>query len=431
MLGLVFGAFVILMFLGISVAASIGFASFLPQFLDSSFIGNANYILRAVVSGLDSTSILAVPLFMLSGAVMARGGISKKLFDVFAVFIGNFRAGMPCAVVITCLFYGAISGSGVATCAAVGGMCIPVLVDLGYDKKFAGAIVAAASSLGIIIPPSIPMVLYAINSNGAASVGDLFIGGVFPGILIGLCLMLYCIIFCKKNGEDRERIRASVAELRKRGYWGVLKDGFWALMTPVIILGSIYSGIVTPTEAACISVFYALFVSIFIYKTMKPGEIFDHLKGAVASYAPLGLMVAFAVAFGRVMSLLDVPSMLADVIKTYCSSSVIFLLALNVVLFILGMFMDTTSAIIILTPMLLTTATGFGISPIHFGIILIVNLALGMISPPIGINLFVAAPLINVSSGELGKKILLPMLFFIVALILITYVPWFSLALLG
>ncbi|MBO6164574.1 MAG: TRAP transporter large permease [Lachnospiraceae bacterium] len=430
MLGLVFGVFAVLMFLGISVAASLGLATFIPQFMDPGFIGDANYILRAVVSGLDSTSILAVPLFMLSGAVMARGGISRKLFDVFAVFIGNFRAGMPCAVVITCLFYGAISGSGVATCAAVGGMCIPVLLDLGYDKKFAGAIVAAASSLGIIIPPSIPMVLYGINSNGAASVGDLFKGGVFPGILIGLCLMLYCIIFCKKNGEDREKIRASVAKLRERGYLHVLKDGFWALMTPVIILGSIYSGICTPTEAACISVFYALIVSIFIYKSMKPSEILGQLKGAVASYAPLCLMVAFAVAFGRIMSLLDVPSMLADVITQYCANFVVFLLALNFVLFILGMFMDTTSAIIILTPMLLTTATGFGINPVHFGIILIVNLALGMISPPIGINIFVAAPLIDVSSGELGKKILLPMLFFILALLIITFVPALSLALL-
>lgn len=430
MLGLVFGTFVGLMFLGIPVAVSIGFASFLPQFLDGNFIGNAGYILRAVVSGLDSTSILAVPLFMLSGAVMAMGGISRKLFDVFAVFIGDFRAGMPCAVVLTCLFYGAISGSGVATCAAVGGMCIPVLLDLGYDKKFAGAIVAAASALGIIIPPSIPFVLYGINSNGKASVGDLFTAGIFPGILIAACLMLYCIIFCKKNGEDRERIRASVAQLRAKGYFGVLKEGFWALLTPVIILGSIYSGIVTPTEAACISVFYALFVSIFIYKSMKPGDILGQLKGAVGSYAPLCLMVAFAVAFGRVMSLLDVPTMLASLIRTYCNNAILFLLILNIVLFILGMFMDTTSAIIILTPMLLTTAEGFGISPVHFGVVLIVNLALGMISPPIGINLFVAAPLIDVSSGALGKKIILPMLFFIVALILITYIPGISLALL-
>ena len=428
MLAIVFGVFVVAMFLGIPVAASIGFASFLPQFIDSSFIGNANYILRAVVSGLDSTSILAVPMFMLSGSIMARGGISKKLFDVFAVFIGKFRAGMPCAVVITCLFYGAISGSGVATCAAVGGMCVPVLLELGYDRKFVGAIVASASALGIIIPPSIPFILYGINSG--ESVGDLFIAGIIPGILIAACLMAYCIIFCKSNGEDTERIGKHVDSLREKGYLGVLKDGFWALMTPVIILGGIYSGIVTPTEAACISVFYALIVSIFIYRTMKPREIFDQLKGAVASYAPLCLMVAFAVAFGRVISLLHVPTILANMINTYCANGIIFLLALNIVLFILGMFMDTTSAIIILTPMLLTTAEGFGIDPVHFGVILIVNLALGMISPPIGINLFVAAPLIDESAGALGKKILLPMLFFIAALLMITYIPAISLCLL-
>lgn len=429
MLALVFGTFVGFMFLGIPIAAAIGFASFLPQFVDPSFMGNANYILRAVVSGLDSASILAVPLFMLSGAVMSMGGVSKKLFDVFAVFIGGLRAGMPCAVVVTCLFYGAISGSGVATCAAVGGMCIPVLLELGYDKKFAGAIVASASALGIIIPPSIPFVLYGINSNGKASVGDLFKAGVVPGILIAACLMLYCIIFCTKNGEDRERIQAHVAKLRTNGYLSVLKEGIWALLAPVVILGGIYSGLFTPTEAACVSVFYALFVSIFIYKTMKFSDIMGQLKGAVASYAPMGLMVAFAVAFGRVLSLLDVPNMLANIITTYCHNGVIFLLVLNTVLFILGMFMDTTSAIIILTPMLLTTAISFGIDPVHFGVVLIVNLALGMISPPIGINLFVAAPLIDVSAGALGKKIITPMLFFIVALLLITYIPSLSMAL--
>lgn len=427
MLGMTFGVFVVLLALGIPVVACLGAASFLPQFVDPTFMGNVRYLLRAVVSGLDSTSILAVPLFMLSGAVMARGGISKKLFDVFAVFIGKWRAGMPCAVVITCLFYGAISGSGAATCAAVGAMCIPVLVELGYDKMFAGAIVAAASGLGIIIPPSIPFILYGVNTG--VSVGDLFIAGVVPGILIAVCLMVYCVLFCKKNGEDKERIASGVDKLRAKGYLQVLKDGFWALMTPVIILGGIYSGIVTPTEAACVSVFYALLVSIFVYKTMKFRDIADHLKNAVASYAPLCLMVAFAVAFGRIMSLLEVPDLLADLISTYCSNAVIFLLLLNIALFIMGMFMDTGSAVVILAPMLLATATGFGIDPVHFGVVLIVNLAIGMISPPIGINLFVAAPLIDESAGALGKKILLPMAFFIAALLLITYIPSISLCL--
>lgn len=429
MLGVVFGAFVVLLFLGIPIAGSMIFATLLPSFVLTNFPGNLNYLLRAIVSGLDQISILAIPLFMLSGAIMARGGISRKLFDVFAVFIGRLPAGMPCAVVVTCLFYGAISGSGPATVAAVGAMCIPVLTELGYDKKYAAAIVASAGGLGVIIPPSIPFIMYGITTG--ESVGEMFTAGIIPGFVIAFCLMAYCLLYCLKNGEDKEKINAAVGALRNRGYLRVVLDGFWALLTPVIILGGIYSGITTPTEAACISVFYAIFVSCFVYKSMKITEVWDHLKAAVKSYAPICLLIAFAIAFGRVLSLLKAPALISSILTTAFNSPYTFLIVLNLVLLVIGMFMDTASAIAILGPVLLATAKSFGIDGIHFGIILVTNLAVGLVSPPVGINLFVGAQLIDVSPATLGKKVLVPCAFFLLALVLITFIPQFSLLLLG
>lgn len=428
MLGIVFGAFVVLLFLGLPIAGSMIFATLLPSFTVANFPGNLNYILRATVSGLDQMSILAIPLFMLSGAIMAQGGISRKLFDIFAVFIGKFKAGMPCAVVVTCLFYGAISGSGPATVAAVGAMCIPVLTEMGYDKKFAAAIVATAGGLGVIIPPSIPFIMYALFTQ--ESVGDMFTAGIIPGILIAVCLMVYCVLYCVRHGEDKALINKAVDALRAQGYLRVIWSGIPALLTPIIILGGIYSGKATPTEAACISVFYALFVSICVYKTMKVSDLLSQMKSAVKSYAPICLLIAFAIAFGRVLSLLQAPALISNLLTTTFHSPYTFLIALNICMLIMGMFMDTASAIAILGPILLATAKSFGIDGIHFGIILVTNLAVGLVSPPVGINLFVAAPLVGSSAGELGKKVLAPCAFFLAALLLITFVPQISLLLL-
>ena len=428
MLGIVFGAFVVLLFLGLPIAGSMIFSTLLPSFMVENFPGNLNYMLRAVVSGLDTMSILAIPLFMLSGAIMAQGGISRKLFDIFAVFIGKFKAGMPCAVVVTCLFYGAISGSGPATVAAVGAMCIPVLTELGYDRKFAAAIVATAGGLGVIIPPSIPMIMYGVTTG--ESVGDMFTAGIVPGVLIAASLMTYCILYCVRHGEDKERINKAVDALRSKGYLRVIWSGIPALLTPVIILGGIYSGKATPTEAACISVFYALFVSLCVYRTMKLKDLLSQMKSAVKSYAPICLLIAFAIAFGRVLSLLQAPALISNLLTTTFHSPYTFLIALNICMLIMGMFMDTASAIAILGPILLATAKSFGIDGIHFGIILVTNLAVGLVSPPVGINLFVAAPLVETSAGKLGKKVLAPCAFFLLALILITFIPQISLFLL-
>lgn len=428
MLGLVFGVFLLAMLLALPMAVGMGIATIVPHLMNSGFPGNVNYIIQGMIGGLNTTPILAIPLFMLSGALMTRGGISKKLFDIFSIFAGTRTAGIPCAVVVTCLFYGAISGSGPATAAAVGAMCIPILVELGYDKVFAAAIVATAGGLGVIIPPSIPFIMYGLFTN--TSVGDMFTAGILPGCLIALIIMAYCWYYCKRQGEDKVKIAAKYNALKQRGFLHVILDGFWALLTPVIILGGIYGGFVTPTEAACVSVFYALAVCLFAYKTIRFRDISQLLKDAIASYAPICMLIGLATGFSRVLVLLRASDVLQELIATFIHSSLSLFLVINVLLLILGMFMDVGAAVVIIAPILLPVAQSFGINPVHLGVVMVTNLAIGFVTPPFGMNLFVAAPLVNVPVATLGKRALPFILCFIFALSLITFIPQISLALL-
>lgn len=428
MIGPIMMVFLAGLILGIPIAIVLGLVSILPSVMDPSFPASIQYVIRGIVTGSDSTPILAIPLFILSGALMAKGGISKRLFDVFAYIVGKRTAGIPIAVIITCLFYGAISGSGIATTAAVGGMTIPILISLGYDKVFSAAMVATAGSLGVIIPPSIPFIMYGLTTG--TSVGALFTAGILPGILIALSLMVYAYIYCKIKGEDREKIDKNLSELRAKGFVRVLRESFWALLSPIIILGGIYSGIVTPTEAACVSVFYALIVCLLIYKTIKVQDIFKILVETVSAYGPLILLIALATVFGRVLTLLRAPLMVGEFLTGTFSSAFSLLLAINIVFFILGMFLDVGPAIVILAPILLPAVTAVGINPVHFGIIMTVNLAIGMVTPPFGVNLFVASPMVQTPVMDLGKKAIPFIISFAIALFIITFVPAVSLILL-
>ena len=425
---LVFILFFVFLFIAIPISVSLGLVAVLPGVFDVSFTASASYIIRSMFGGIDSFPLLAVPMFILSGIIMARGGISKRLFDLFAYFIGKKTAGLPCAAVITCLFYGAISGSGIATVAAVGSMTIPLLVELGYDKNFCTALVAVSGSLGVIIPPSIPFIMYGMASG--ASVSDIFLAGIVPGILIGCVLMVYAIIYCKKNGEDKEKINAKIDDLHEQGLWSVFKSSFFAVLSPVIILGCIYSGIASPTEAAVISVFYSLIVSVFIYKSMEIKQIYDVFSEAVKTYAPILFILAASIGFSRVLTLMQVPQTISGWILEHFSNGVIVLIVINIVLLIVGMVMDTTPAILILTPILLPIVEGFGMNPIHFGVMMVVNLAIGFVTPPIGVNLFVASSLTDIPVVVIAKRALPLIGYFLIALLLITFIPQISLCLL-
>lgn len=420
--------FVIALVIAIPVSISLGIASVLPSIFDPSFTVSAKYLIRAMFGGLDSFPLLAVPMFVLSGIIMAKGGISKKLFDVFAYFLGRFTAGMPCAVIVTCLFYGAISGSAPATVAAVGSMTIPILTALGYELTFSTAIVAVAGGLGVIIPPSIPFIMYGMASG--ASVSDLFLAGIIPGLMIGLLLMLFAIYYCKRHGEDKTKITAEVNALHKKGLLTVLKESFFALLSPVIILGCIYSGIASPTEAAVISVFYALIVSLFIYRSIRVKDIWEILVEAVKTFTPILFILAASTAFSRVLTLMQVPQSVSEFILANFHSPVVILLIINLFLLIVGMVMDTTPAILILTPILLPIVEAIGMDPVQFGVIMVVNLAIGFVTPPIGVNLFVASSLTDVPVMDIAKKSMAMIGLFLLALLLITFIPAISLCLL-
>lgn len=425
---LLFVVFALLLIIAVPVSISLGITSVLPSIVDPSFTVGAKYLIRAMFGGLDSFPLLAVPMFVLSGIIMAKGGISKRLFDVFAYFLGRLPAGMPCAVIVTCLFYGAISGSGPATVAAVGSMTIPILTSLGYDLVFCASIVAVAGGLGVIIPPSIPFIMYGMASG--ASVSDLFLAGIVPGILIALLLMGYAVFHCHKYGEDKEKINKEVQALHDKGLLQVLKESFFALLSPVIILGCIYTGVASPTEAAVISVFYALIVSMFVYKSIKANEIIKIMVEALRTYTPILFILAASTAFSRVLTLMHVPQVVSEMIMNNFRNPVIILLIINVFLLIVGMVMDTTPAILILTPILLPIVQAIGMNPIQFGVIMVVNLAIGFVTPPIGVNLFVASSLTDVPLMKISKKAMPMIGLFLVALLLITFVPAISLCLL-
>ncbi|MCD7904441.1 MAG: TRAP transporter large permease [Clostridiales bacterium] len=423
----VFVIFLLCIVISIPIGISLVIVTVLPGAFDPSFTAGGTYVMRSMLGGIDSFPLLAVPMFVLSGTIMAKGGISKKLFDVFSYFLGGLTAGLPCAVIVTCLFFGAISGSGPATVAAVGSMTIPILTGLGYDKGFSTAVVAVAGGLGVIIPPSIPFIMYGTASE--ESVSQLFIAGIIPGILISVLLMIYAFYYCKKNGEDKEKINSVVKGLRDKGFWKVFKESFFAVLTPVIILGCIYSGAASPTEAVVVSVFYALLVSILIYKTLKPSEILGVFLDSLKTYTPILFILAASMAFSRMLTLMQVSQVISDWILATFSSKVVILIAINIFLLLVGMVMDTTPAILILTPILLPLVTNIGVDPIHFGVIMVVNLAIGFVTPPIGVNLFVASSLSKIPVMTISKKAIPMIGFFLIALLIITYVPAVSLIL--
>ena len=405
--------FVILLF-GLPISVTMGISSILPWVVDNTFAANLVMVLRQMMSGVNSLTLLAIPMFMLSGTIMARGGISKKLFDVFTYFVGNVIGGVPCAVIITCLFYGAISGSAPATVAAVGAMTIPVMVNLGYSKEFSTAVVTVAGGLGCIIPPSIPFVLY--STSAGTSVGDMFIAGIVPGLLLGGLLMIYAVYYSARRGEDRVRIKAVMGELRGQGFLRLFLDSF-------------YGGIATPTEAAVISVYYALFVSVFIYKTIKLSEIPAVFMESLKTIAPILFVLSAAVSFGRVLALMNVPQMVGTWITSSFSSKWTILLVVNIFLLFVGMVMDAAPAILILTPILAPVMTAIGVDLVHFGIMLVVNLAVGFVTPPVGINLFVASSMTKIPVIRIAKVSLPFTILFAIGLVLIVIFPQISLCL--
>jgi C4-dicarboxylate transporter, DctM subunit len=424
-IGVFFLIFAIILIIATPVAVLFGGMSFLPSLLDPSFPYTIQSAIRSMVNGLDSFVLLAIPLFMLAGVIMTKGGISNKLFNFIAYFIGNKTAGFPCAVIGTCMLYAAISGSSPATVSAVGAMAIPFLVSMGYDKVFATAIVTVAGGLGVIIPPSISYIVYASIANTSPS--QLFIGGIIPGILIGLSLMIYAYVHCRIHGEDKEKLLENYKKIHAMGFWKLFKDSFWGLLSPVIILGSIYGGIASPTEAAAISVAYALILSLFVYKTLKIKDLYNVFLEGSKTYVAILFIIAAAIAFGRVITMLQYPQVIGSGLLSLFSSKVATLVIINLILLACGMVIDNIPNILILTPIFLPIVTTVGMDPVHFGIMLTANLAIGMVTPPMGINTFVASSMTGLPILTIARATVPFLVAFLIALIFITFIPELSL----
>ena len=411
---LLFGSFALLLILRVPIGISLGMSSLVTIF--ASGVVQPTYLAQGLVTGADSFSLMAVPFFVLAGELMATGGISRRLLNIADAFLGRKYGGLALVTVVACMFFAAISGSGPATVAAIGGLTIPSMLKQGYDRPFAGAISAAAGSIGVIIPPSIPMVMFCVATG--VSVGAMFMGGVIPGLLIGVSLCLYSSLYSKKH----KYINAEAAPFSWGNVGRSLADGIWALLVPVIILGGIYGGIFTPTEAAAVAVAYGLIVGLFVYRDLKAKDLYRIFGSAALTTATIMVILGTATTFGRILTLERIPTMIADFFESVAKGPIMLMILINILLLIVGCFMETNAAIIILAPIFLPIVESMGLNPVHFGIVMVVNLAIGFVTPPLGVNLFVACNVANAKLEEICKGILPILGVMIVDLLLITYV---------
>ncbi|WPH18758.1 TRAP transporter large permease [Variovorax paradoxus] len=404
--------------LSVSVAVSIGLASIVGV-----QVSNVNMLIsvKEMFNAINKFPLAAIPFFILAGNLMETGGISRRLVEFAKSMVGGVQGGLPMTCVLTCMIFAAVSGSSVATTFAIGAILVPALIKHGYPTGYAAALQATSAELGVVIPPSIPLILYGVSAE--ISIGELFIAGFGPGLLISGALMLFVYLYCKWKGWGKNDGDGRLPVGRATWQAG------WALLMPVIILGGIYGGIFTPTEAAAVAVFYALVVGVVIYREIKPKDLYMILRKSVLSSAVIMFIIANAGLFAFLLTRAGVPDAIGQWLGEVLQSPAMFLLGVNAALFVIGMFIETSAAIIVLAPILAPVAMHFGIDPVHFGLVMVVNLALGMITPPFGVNLFAACTVARISLDRIVKHLVPFVLVIIGCLMVITYVPWISLAL--
>ncbi|UTR11531.1 TRAP transporter large permease [Evansella sp. LMS18] len=418
---LLFGILIILFILSVPIAIALGLASvlFLAFTADIPLIS----LPQRLFASLDSFPLMAAPFFILAGKLMEHGGISERLVDFAKSLVGQMKGGLAHVAIISCMFFAALSGSAAATTAAIGSLLIPAMVKAGYDRNFATALHSAAGTTGIVIPPSVPLVLYGVSAG--VSVSGLFIAGILPGIMIGLSLMVVAFIISAVKGYGSDLERTNFKKI-----WSSFKRASLALIMPIIILGGIYGGIFTPTEASVVAVVYGFIVGVFVYKKIKFKEMREILVSSVITTSVVLFIISTAGFFGMVLTREQVPHNVAQFITELDVSPIIVLLIINLVLLAVGTFMETIASIIILTPILLPVALSLGMDPIHFGIIMIVNLSIGLITPPVGVSLFIGARVGNTTYEKLVKAIIPFLIVLIINVLIISFVPVLSTGLL-
>lgn len=426
MAGLLFISLFVMFILGVPVAFAMGLASMIAMWQEGIQLQVA---VQRIFSSLDSFTLMAIPFFILAGSLMEASGISQRLVNFANSLVGKVTGGLGMVTVLTAMFFASISGSSAATVAAIGSILIPAMVKRGFPKNFSTSVQAVSGELGVIIPPSIPMIIFALSAGMSISIGELFMAGVIPGIMIAASLMLtiYIISKVKGYGKDYELTPEELELMTPKGRLKAFKEAILPLLMPVIILGGIYGGIFTPTEAAAVAVSYAFLLGFFVYRTFTFSSIMDVLKMSVISTSIIMFIIGNAGLFGWVLTSQRVPNTVADWFVSISDSPIVFLLLVNLILLAVGMFLETGAAIVIMAPILTPVAVMFGIDPVHFGIIMIVNLAVGMLTPPIGVNLFVACQIAGLRIEHIIKP-LLPFYFVLfVNILLITYLPQISL----
>lgn len=418
MIGMIlFITFFVLVFLNIPIAVSLGLSTLIGLYFGGfSFAMFPSIIYTAIAK----FALLAIPFFILAGVIMEYAGISVRLIRLASVCVGHRRSGLISVAVIVACFFAAISGSGPATVAAIGSILIPAMTEAGYDKGLAAALISASGAIGIVIPPSIAFVVYA--SIADVSVGALFSGGILPGILMGISFIVAAVL-CSKDNQNIKRQAAATG----REKWLAFKDAFWGLLTPVIILGGIYGGIFTPTEAAGVAVVYGLFVGFFIYKEIRFKDLWKIFVDSAISSGTVMFIVAGASAFAWLLTTSHVAGEISNVMLSFGFNKISMLLIINVIFLIAGCFLDANSAFFIMIPIMMPIVRAFHIDPVHFGVFVTVNLAIGLVTPPVGINLYVGCNIAQLSVAEVCKRIVPFVIAGIVALLLITFVPQLSL----
>lgn len=417
---MLFGFLFLFIFLTVPIGIALGLSTALTLTLSSN-IPNI-IIAQNAFAGLDSFPLMAIPFFILAGNLMEHGGISKRILDFADSLIGFLTGGLAMVTTLSCMFFAAISGSGPATVSAIGTFMMPAMERKGYDGGFAAALTAAAGSIGVIIPPSIPFVIYAVATG--QSITDLFLAGILPGLLIGVGLMVMSFFICKKNGWKGSGERPSLRRVGKE-----FCKAFWALLMPVIILGSIYSGICTPTEAAVIGIVYAVLIGTFVYKELKWKFMYKALVDTALINGATSFMIGLSTSFANYLTMEQVPNMVAELLTTITDNRVLVLLIINCFLLIVGCFIDNISSCLILAPIFLPVVVGLGMNPIHFGIVMTMNLAIGFITPPYGANLFVASGVGGVQFERVAKNVIPMVLTMVVILLLVTFIEPISMTL--
>lgn len=413
-----FISFFVFMLLGVPIAISLGLSALLTMVFATNLpLGS---IITQSFTSLDSFSLLAIPLFILAGVLMSQGGVSKRLLKLADVLVGYLVGGLAHGTILASMLFAAISGSGPATVAAIGSFMVPSMENKGYDKSFAAAVTAVSGTIGVIIPPSIPFIMFGIA--GQVSIGGLFLAGIIPGIIIGLALMIVSYVIAKKRNFPTEGKFPTFMEVVK-----AINYAKWALLIPVIILGGIYSGFFSPTESAAVACMYAAFIGLFVYRELNFKKLYKVFLEATLVAVPVNIIIGFSISFAYLLSIERIPATIATFITGISENVFITMLIISAFLFVVGMFIDTIPAIVILTPILLPVAQGVGMDPIHFGVIMIVNLAIGYVTPPLGVNLFVASHISKVSIERITVASIPFIIAMIVVVIILILIPQLSL----